>query len=438
MSKESRKKANTVPNNSNRSQDIGIDPQENPGEGYSGPSSPGTWVEPKEGSAQPIPHRVECPAYYKQGQKCICALLDKMDESERTGKTSWGPDAYHHIYDEDPREGAVPEDEKIEICPKCYGDNFGIYKSKGPGTHTRCNDCGWPDKQTMKAILKQNLGSLRKGELVIITGTKEDKAFFYVAKNSSLVGVASRKYFESEASFKGRKVAASDFLACHGSISKSASFVQKIALDFDGLVDSSILDQLQSIKDTVSESKDRVMNQLAVSPQINANIRLADAATYFAIQGKIPTELDTVRYIKASMAAHTGLSEETWSDEAVKTAILNRKAEGPLDWSDKMMLMQQWHLGGKVSQDIWQSLMQVLDSSDLNEVKVGVEKLFDKASEVLKGQPQKPEKTAEPIPPAPTTPPPSGKKYIWDATAIPGQYVLVDASLTELSELKKK
>lgn len=286
-----------------------------------------------------------------------------------------------------------------------------------------------PRGQQMKAVIKSDLGTLKKGDIVVITASRKDKVFFFVEKDPSLVGVASRSSFEPYEQFYKRATATS-FIQCHGTLSKSASFLSKLALDLGGLVDSAVIDQLESIKETVTTNKDRVVNQLSVSPQINASLRLADAAQYFGMKGVLPTEKETFQYIRASMAAHTNLPESTWPDEIIREAISNRKkADAPLDWSEKMMMMQQWHKAGKLSQGIWQELMQVLDSNDLNEIRVGIERLFDKASEVI----QKPEaKTAAPIPPAPTTPPPAGKKYMWDAPS--NQYVLVDASLKKAIE----
>lgn len=316
-----------------------------------------------------------------------------------------------------PYNGNTPADTEVdpqEIEDTGYGgDREGMW--------------GSPKRSQMKATATQNLGTIKKGDLVVITGFRKDKVFFYAEQDPTLVGIAPKNMF----SFYPDKRATS-FLQIHATLSKSSSFITKLATDFGGLVDPSVLDRLQEIKDTVSTNKDRVMNQLPVSPIINANLRMADAAQYFSMKGVVPTQKDTIQYIKASMAAHTDLPEDNWSDEVVKQAILNRKTATSLDWSDKLLLMQQWHLAGTLAQSIWEELLKLLDSNDLNEIRTGIEMLFSKASDTVK----KPEtKTAEAIPPAPTTPPPAGKKYMWDAPST--QYVLVDASYKEVSNTLK-
>lgn len=285
-------------------------------------------------------------------------------------------------------------------------------------------------KGISEAALKQNLGTLKRGEVIVVTASKADKSFFFVKNDPSLVGIVASNLIEPYNVFL-RKQVAEGFLKVHKVLAKSHQFVTKLAADFSGLVDKSVIDQLQEIRTEVSTNKDRVTNQLSVSPVINASVRLADAAQYFALRGSIPTEQDTIKYIRSTMAAHTGLPEQTWSDDLIKIAIKNRKVTATnLDWSDKMLLMQQWHKSGKISQSVWQSLMQLLDSEDLNEIRVGVEKLFDKASETV-GKPPT-QKQADAIPPAPTTPAPTGKKYMWDAPS--SQYILVDASLRTKAE----
>lgn len=318
-----------------------------------------------------------------------------------------------------PYNGNRPEDKHPDPSEKEEGhggDRSGLWVT--------------PRGNKMKATANQNLGTIKKGDLVVITGSRGDKVLFYAEQDPTLVGIANKTLFTPQYQ---RKADATGFLKCHGLLSKSPTFITKLASELGSQVDPSVLDRLEEIKTTVSNNKDRVMSQLPVSPTINANLRMADATQYFSMRGIVPAENDTIQYIKASMAAHTNLPEDNWSDEVVKLAISNRKTAATLDWSDKLLLMQQWHLAGTLSQVTWQELLKLLDSDDFNEIREGIEMLFHKASETVK-KPE--EKTAAPVPPAPTSPPPAGKKYMWDAPS--SQYVLVDAALKEVTDTLKK
>lgn len=350
------KESNTIPYNGTDPKNRGLDPNENPSEG-SGGDRPGIWVSPKEGSSE------RC-------EKCGRTML-----SDQT-------DPFNSV------------------------------------TRKLCQSCANKMRQPMKATIKENLGTLKKGEVIVVTGTIKDKVVFFVEKDPSLVGIVSKACIDLMIS----KQAAFEFVKCHKVISSSNQFITKLATDLGGLIEPSLLDQLRVVKETITTNKDRVVNETSTAPSpphINANIRMADAAIYFKLKGQVPTQQDTIQYIKASISAHTGVPESSIPDNLIKEAILTRKSDAaPLDWSEKMLLMHQWHLASKLSESVWKELTEVLDLPDLNDIRVGIERLFDKASSELQkptdaGAKKMTEKEAIAPPPKPTDVTPN-EEYVLD------------------------
>lgn len=368
----SKKEANTTPYNGNKPQDEQADPVEKEDTGYGGDRN-GLFVEPKAGVAQ--------------GQIAPQVLEDmRMWLKELTWANM-----------EEADFNRLTPVQITRAIQNYYAGGVSQFIKDGTSM-----DMG-------QATANQDLGVIKQGQKVVITGSKGDKVFFYAHRDPTLVGIAHKSVFSFVSNDK-----ALGFLKCHTALSKSASFLQKMSEDLKGLADSSVLEQLESIKQNISNNKTRVVNQLPVSPVLNARLRLNDAAQYFSMRGVVPTERDTISYIQASMAAHTGLPEHTWPEDLVREAMQTKGAQVAVDWADKLLLMQQWHLAGTISSAIWSELMELLDSNDLNEIRVGMDRLFEKASETVKkpGSEHLSElKTAVELPPKPTDIPPAGLKY---------------------------
>lgn len=273
---------------------------------------------------------------------------------------------------------------------------------------------------TPKATLKVDLGILRKGEAIVPTKIEGTKVFFYVQKDPSIVGLTSKANIERTADPK-----VSSFLKCHAALSKSPDFIKKLAEDIGA--DEWLISEIENIKTTINKDQQNFVTKLPATPAINAQARLADAAHFFSLLNKVPSEQETISYIQSTLAAHFGLPETTWSDGMIRKALRDPKAasEEPMDWSDKMLLLQNWYRLGKLSKGQWMQVLQALEKGP-EEARVAVEMTFKDTLPKMQKPASEMEKEAEPIPPAPTTPPPPGQKYVWDADN--KTYVLVSAS----------
>jgi hypothetical protein len=421
------KKANTVPYNGTPPREMGTDPNEDPGTGEGG-DRPGTWVEPKAGTKElehggPFLPKDKLTKIlqmiYSDGLKEVkLGLTTKEDLAEEMNYLK------RELYQSDTPEEAQGILEQMGLDLNKYLDILWEGHQDEMLPQLLPPTLG---SKHMKSVLKQDLGTLKKGEVIVVTGSKKDKVFFFVEKNPTIIGIVSNKLIEQYDLFHKKSVILS-WLKCHKVISKSSQFIKKLAVDFKPLIDPSVLDQLIDIKEDISLHKDEVMdslNALPAVPMFTASIHLADAAQYFSLKGQIPTEQDTLNYIRASVASRAGIRQDSLTNDFIRQSLWDRKTAevNPLDWTEKLMLLQQWAMTNKLPFDIWHGVQTLLDSKDLSIIPDGIEKLFDKASQAL----QKPKAAAEvnstntvdkeaaPPPMKPTDPLGLNEEYVFDS-----------------------
>lgn len=332
---------------------------------------------------------------------------------------------------------------------------------------------------TPKATLNQDVGILPKGTSVVITSIVHDKLAFYVEQDITLVGIAPKNLF----TIVQASPRLQNYVRCHSYLAKVPKLLNKIAEEL--VLPDTLVQELETIRTNMQTSKDNFVNTLPASPNVLTSARLADAAEFFTLAGKVPTREDTLAYLQASIesthgivldnkvlenmlwAANLGFSKQSTPSTKFKVGdrvkctnpekgrllphLVNTKSEGTVILVDRDGVEVKFDDGEKnfFGEHELSKVASTSSSTDMQ----WVDKLLTLSQRHQAGQlpedqwqqvlttmdegdlndlrvlvdrlSQDVAKTSDILPPAPTNPP-MGKKYIWDASN--KSYVLVDAA----------